>query len=654
MPLRTLILVAFVLCVSISSCTKEEYQPVLQTTYDPVIHEAAFPGEDFVVTLNARALQPNEHGEWKIVSGAVVDGFVYFEDKNSPVSKFKGLPGEAYTLEWTRSGPGVDPASVQTTVKLPELAIEIMVESSTLPTIRTLYVDPRYRGKWSFNKPYGHIISYYNDGGAGPHENKPSIELHGYANTTYTATYTYSYANRVYEFKKVITTGEYSQEEALRELHLSRDDYRVIADNAGNVLEINFQSSRDAFIFNEYEAYPALKALTKLRKLNFNYSSLASVPALFGDYYPELEELYMLGSVLDPKLPENFGKLTKLKVLQLSPRYSVFDSNEFTLPKSFSDLKSLEIMIIEDVGALNFNGTMAGLTSLQHLDAYVVALPEQIGNLKKLRYLDVKSRTSASPQSISECRALEYFRINYEDQATGEVILSSKFGDLKNLKEFYITTHRLRQLPASFSQLSALQSLTISGTGLQTIPEDFGALSNLTTLMLYGSFTRVPSSIGNLSKLSALFLGGNATALPESFGNLSSLTYFNGDHAALKTLPKSIGRLKKLSEINLQYSAIESLPASFGDLDALEKLNLSNTQLKTFPRAIIPLKKITYVLLYSTGAGDIPDEIAEMKSGVRFELMGVKNLSYERLQHILGISKGKIYNTDYGFFASNF
>jgi hypothetical protein len=74
--------------------------------------------------------------------------------------------------------------------------------------------------------------------------------------------------------------------------------------------------------------------------------------------------------------------------------------------------------------------------------------------------------------------------------------------------------------------------------------------------------------------------------------------------------------------------------------------------LKAFPKSIIPLKRVTYVLLYSTNAGNIPDDIAKMKSGVKFEFMGVKNLSFERLQHILIISKGKIYNTDYGFFSS--
>jgi len=649
---RTITLITCLIFIGISSCTKEEYKPVLQTSYDPIIKESKFEGEDFVVSLNARALQPNEHGKWAIISGAVVDGFVFFEDQNSPFSKFKGLPGEEYTLEWKRSGAGMTDVAVQTKIKIPELVIEIKVDSSTFPTIRSLYVDSKYKGKWSFDKPYGHIASNYSDGYAEPPENKPAIELHGFANTQYTATYKYSYANKVYEFKKEINTGNYTQEEALRELQLYKTDYRVVTDNSGNVLEINFQSAREANSFNDVGRRPALTALTKLRKLNFNYSSLMAIPSLFGDYYLELEELSMLGSVIDPQIPDNFGNLINLKILRLSPRYSVYGSSEFILPKSFANLRSLENLTFDGVGSVNFNGTLGGLTALQRLEGLVVALPENIGNLENLQYVDVKSSTSAFPQRISECQSLTYIRIVYDDNATGEVVLPSKFGDLKKLQEFYITTHKLRQLPASFSQLSSLKSLTISGTGLQSIPEDFGSLSNLTTLTLHGSFTSLPESFGKLSKLSELFIGGKASALPESFGELSALKYFNGDHSALKTLPESFGKLKNLREINLQYSKIESLPDSFGELDALEVLNLSNTQLKAFPKAIIPLKRVTYVLLYSTNAGNIPDDIAKMKSGVKFEFMGVKNLSYERLQHILIVSKGKIYNTDYGFFSS--
>jgi Leucine-rich repeat (LRR) protein len=652
MPSRTLTLITFLLFIGISSCTKDEYKPVLQTNYDPTIKEPTFPGEDFVVSLNAGALQPGERGEWSIISGAVLDGFVFFEDKSSPFSTFKGLPGEEYTLEWKRSGPGLNNAPVQTTVKIPELVVEIKIDSSNFPTIRSLSVNSKFRGTWSFDKPYGKITSSFHDGKAEPPENKLYIELHGYANTEYTASYKFSYANKAYEFKKVINTGNYTQDEALYELRVSRGEYQVTSDDAGNVLEINFQSAREAITFNDAERCPALTALTKLRKLNFNYSSLQTIPKLFGDYYHDLEELSMLESVLDPQIPENFGNLKKLKILSLSPRYSEEDSREFILPKSFANLKSLESLTLERVGSVNFNGTLGGLTALQHLEGSVVALPENIGNLKNLQRVDVKSLSSAFPQRISECRSLEYIRIGYDDNASGDVVLPSKFGDLKKLRELYITTHKLRQLPASFSQLSSLESLAINGMGLKSIPEDFGSLSNLKILKLYGSFTRLPESFGNLSKLSDLFLGDNMSTLPESFGNLSSLRYFNGEHSAITTFPESFGKLKNLREIQFRFSKIETLPASFGELDALEVLNLGNTQLKTFPKSIIPLKSITTVVLWSTNAGDIPDEIANMKIGVQFELGGVKNLSYERLQHVLTISKGKVYNTDYGYFFS--
>jgi Leucine-rich repeat (LRR) protein len=637
----------------LNSCSKQEVVRVLQDKYEPGVKEPEFKGEDFIVDLNARALQAGEHGEWKILDGVVMDNYVSIEDKANPFTKFKGMPGEEYTLEWTRWTKDGNARSVQTKVKIPALAIEIIENtSSKFETIRSLSVNPKYKGTWSFDGAYAQLTSNYHDGYAEPTEKKPSVELHGYANTSYTAVYKYTYAGKVYQFQKVIKTGNYTEDEGLYELQLSRGNKRVIEDNFGNIIELNLQASGIAWIFEKPNTYPALQAFKKLRKLFLGGSSLKEIPSIFGDYYLDLEELNMDRMGDSSVFPENFGNLTKLKVLFFMPMNMASGNSEVLLPKSFANLKALESFTVKYAGNVNFNGTLGKLSSLKMLNTSILSLTEDIGDLKELEHVELFCKESTFPQRFSECRSLTFVRISFDESAYGNLVLSSKIGDLKKLETLELTTNKMRVLPDSFSELTALKNLSITALSLQSIPENFGNLSNLETLTIYGNFTKIPNSFGNLKKLSVLFLSGKAETLPESFGDLSSLSYFNAETSSFKALPVNMGKLKKLKEINLRSAKIESLPASFGELDALEVLNLSGTQLKTFPKSIIPLKNIRNINLNSTSVGDIPDDISKMKTGVVFNLYQIPNLTLDHLKYILTISKGKVYATEFGYFST--
>ncbi|MGM9477194.1 leucine-rich repeat domain-containing protein [Pedobacter sp. GSP4] len=648
---RYLLLIAILF--SLNSCKKKEYVDILQDKYEPKINEAESASEDFTVSLNASTLQSGERGEWRILAGNIVDNYVSLEDKNNPFSKFKGLPGEEYTLEWKRIDKDGSIGTVQVKIKIPLPAIEITdISSSKFETIRTLSVNPKYRGSWSIDGAYGQLSSKYFDGNAESPDKKPSIELHGYANTNYTATYNYTYAGKVFQYKKTFKTGNYTQDEGLYELQLSRGDGRIIEDNQGNILELNLQASGIAWIFGEPKTYPALSAFKYLRRLILGGSSLREISPIFGDHYLNLEELNIDGAGYNTNIPDNIGNLTKLKIFLFAPRNSAPSSNEVLLPKSFANLKALELFSVRYSGYVNFNGTLGGLTNLKKITTTIFSLTDDIGELKELEHVELNCKYAYFPQRFSECKSLKFLRLIFDDNANGEMTLSSKMGDLRNLETLEITSNKLRALPESFSALPTLKSLKISGLNLQSIPENFGNLQSLESLTLYGSFTKLPNSFGNLSKLSTLFLGGKAETLPESFGDLTSLTYFNGESSGIKSLPNSFGKLKKLKEINLQFSKVESLPTSFGELDALERLNLNSTQLKTFPKAIIPLKSINNISFNNTDIDDIPDDVAKMKQGIIFNLYSIPNLTLERLKYIISISKGKVYASNFGYFST--
>ncbi|RZK04649.1 MAG: hypothetical protein EOO43_22260 [Flavobacterium sp.] len=105
------------MALTIVSCKKEETVNVLQSKYEPAVKETEFTDEDFIISLNASALQAGEKGQWKIISGSVVKDFVFIENIANPYSKFKGMPGEEYTLEWTRWAKDGSTKSVQTKVQ---------------------------------------------------------------------------------------------------------------------------------------------------------------------------------------------------------------------------------------------------------------------------------------------------------------------------------------------------------------------------------------------------------------------------------------------------------------------------------------------------------------------------------------------------------
>lgn len=483
-------------------------------------------------------------------------------------------------------------------------------------------------------------------------EEKPSIEIHGFANTLYTATYTYTYAGRSFEFKKSISTGDYTQAEGLAELQLHEGSNNIVLDKYGNVLEINMEASRAGILFEYVDSRPALAAFKKLRKLNLNGSSIRNIPKLFGDAYQDLEVLTMVNTVHSNYVPDSFGKLTKLKVFSISPMYEGLENSEMMLPSSFGNLKSLESFNVEYLGYVNFNGTLGQLTALKEMQAPVEVLPNDVGKLKLLKKLILRSKSPFFPQEIYGCKSLEVLNMTYNFNLNSDVVLASRIGELKNLHTIFLRTNNLRQLPASITALPALRMLTIEGAGLEVLPENIGSLKTLEHLYLDGSFTSIPESLGSLSRLKTLNLYGRQTGLPESFGRLSALTFLSMERTLLKYLPQSIGQLKNLQELNLHQTEIESLPDSFSDLDELDILNLSSTKLKGFPKAIIPLKSIRIIRGNNTNMGDIPDEITKMKSGVHFELLFLTNLTLEHMEHIARISTGKVYNTSFGYFMT--
>ena len=633
-------------------CSKEK-EDILKTEYAAQADPSELYSE-FTVQLKGNALQKNEKGSWQIAKGKLMEKFVEIKDPDNPNTLFLGLPGEEYTLSWTVTHSNKSTSSSSVVVKIPEL--EIKIEEYTpdhFQTIRFFAVDEKYKdiGKWSIDKPVGHLHSMYHDGYFRPNvEDNPTIEVHGFANTEYEIKYLINYGGKSYRFSKVIKTGNYQEDEALHELQMGRGTSRVVEDKNRHVIELNLQASGITYRFNEVESFPALKAFTYLRKLILGGSSLRDVPTVFGDHYLALEELSLDRVGKDLNIPENFGNLTKLKSLHLTPLYSATENRTLKMPKSFGNLSSLEYLRIEYAGNIDFNGTLGKLTNLKTLACTVTDIPNDFGNLKKLESLDIRAQKAYLPASFSTCANLRFARLSFWNSGSSTASLPSDIDNLTKLDTLEITgEHRMQTLPQSFGNLKNLRHLWIEGQSLQSIPDNIGNLSNLEFWLVAGQFKTLPPSIGNLKNLKYLWLSSSVQNLPNEFGHLTSLSYLNLESSKLTTFPETFGQLKNLKEINARASTITHFPKSFGNLDGLEKLDFNYSKLEKFPESICDLKKINIINLNGTRIGKLPEAIYRLKDDVQIMLYQAIDVDFVQLKEITSKRGGLLFYTDQGY-----
>jgi len=113
-------------------------------------------------------------------------------------------------------------------------------------------------------------------------------------------------------------------------------------------------------------------------------------------------------------------------------------------------------------------------------------LPESIGNLTNLEYLDLRGNQL--------------------------IILPESIENLTRLTELYLDNNRLTFLPESIGNFTLLTELYLRGNQLTILPESIGVLTNLTELYLCeNQITTLPSQFFNLTKFPPkdIFLDNN-------------------------------------------------------------------------------------------------------------------------------------------------
>ncbi|MFX1257116.1 MAG: protein kinase [Promethearchaeota archaeon] len=224
-------------------------------------------------------------------------------------------------------------------------------------------------------------------------------------------------------------------------------------------------------------------------------------------------------------------------------------------------------------------------------------LPESIGNLKSLTYLNLMDNQLISlPESIGGLSSLKEIWLGNNKLST----LPESIGNLNSLQYIDLSGNQLTSLPESIGGLSFLKEIWLGNNKLSTLPESIENLNSLQYLNLSGNqLTSLPKSIGGLSFLKEIWLGYNKlSTLPESIGNLKSLTSFSIDSNQFMALPKSIGNLKSLQTLYLDGNNLTNLPESIINMTSLKNLYISNNPLDSKAKSVVKQLKKNGVNVY--------------------------------------------------------
>lgn len=323
-------------------------------------------------------------------------------------------------------------------------------------------------------------------------------------------------------------------------------------------------------------ATPDLSSNTKLERLILEgCNRLATIHKSIGALEC-LTHLNAKGCNLS-EIPVELCSLTALTEIRITRE----DKGSLELPESFGNLKSLLILEISGVTMTRLPCSIEKLTNLERLylcDSHVKKrLPNPIGKLISLTELDISKAVVELPDNIGNLKRLKALKMNdctirglptsIVEAEQLEVLLAEGCTNLKGLAE-------------NIHKLSRLKLLDVSGSKICRLPKRISALSHLQTLLLASTekirrLPKLPTSLtslrikpleevpdlSELKNLTDLVIGGVADGESTPIRQTHDLLW--------------MGKLSKLRCLELYFpNATTKLP-NFGGLTRLVSLNLT-------------------------------------------------------------------------------
>ena len=269
------------------------------------------------------------------------------------------------------------------------------------------------------------------------------------------------------------------------------------------------------------------------------------------------------------------------------------------LPESLGKLSQLQYLDISDNQLTTLPESLGKLSQLQYLDIsdnQLTTLPESLDDLSQLQKLNLRNnQLTTLPESLGNLSQLQYLNLRTNQLTT----LPESLGNLSQLQYLNLTVNPLKTLPPSMAILSALQALLVGGNQIGEIPQFLGELTQLKRLYFWGNgLNTIPAWIDRLNSLEILSIHANQlTRLLDAIVNLQNLKiltlgYHKEGGNPLKSLPESIRYLSQLEKLELYKCELQFLPDWLGELGNLETLDLRGNHLTDLPASLAQLDRL--------------------------------------------------------------
>ncbi|KAL5212304.1 hypothetical protein ABZP36_023151 [Zizania latifolia] len=338
------------------------------------------------------------------------------------------------------------------------------------------------------------------------------------------------------------------------------------------------------------------------------------VPDEFGKL-TKLKTLWLSGMNLTGSIPDALSPLTELTLLDMS-----WNKMEGRIPEWVWKLQKLEYLYLY---ANKFSGEISPdiiALNLLELDLssnkLIGPIPEAVGNMKNLTllFLYYNNLTGHIPTSIAMLPSLADIRL-FNNMLSGP--LPPELGKHSGLANFEVSNNHLSgELPDTLCLNKKLYDIVVFNNSFSGVfPANLGDCDTLDNIMAYnnhfvGDF---PEKIWSFPKLINIMIQDNSFtgALPSEIAhNISRIEMGNNRFSGV--VPSSAVGLKNFKAENNLFSG--TLPADMSALANVTELNLAGNQLSgSIPTSIQELTRLNYLNLSSNHiSGEIPAAIGAL------------------------------------------
>lgn len=365
------------------------------------------------------------------------------------------------------------------------------------------------------------------------------------------------------------------------------------------VLNVTGNSLR-GWLTSWFEFWPKLKIFSASNNPLWTWQATYSIAPTIKNC-PNLAIFEYGGNQAQLPLPPEMGDLLELEQLNMPNSYLHAWPNITGLPK----LKKLLIGFQPTLGNISVSlpddiGSMTELETLIIYTGLVGTIPEGIGQLTKLKYLDLNllKLSGIIPQTIGNLANLEYLDLSGNKNLSGS--LPDAINDMTKLVNLKADRCNLTGFPTSVSQLVNLRVLSVSWNRISQLPTGLGSLTSLRRLILNNNafVGSLPAEIGLLENLEMLSIGSNDISIDSvDFSRLTQIRSLAISNIAKASgFPNSISVMKNLTSLNLAANDFvgEIDDDFFDNMTSLRSVILAGNNISgTLPSSLAGLTSLT-------------------------------------------------------------